>query len=338
MSAWYVMSSWGLYPLVPGEAQYALAAPLWESVHLPKVGADGVTFNRIGQGPYLEGRLPKNQLLSSEVPTYHTYLSQADLEVQPEHYFLTRSAIPEFEKNWSTYANMHPFVDRRDLDLLPAPRIEVARRFKGSTTASVWMTPSAPAPAQRIVTESQSIQISSEPGHSSTAYTTKKPNDWSVRVLEGQPNPQYNRGEAALVDGVRGDVDWRKGEWFGLQGQDLSVLVTPPTPKRFKRLEVDLSLLHDQRSWITYPKRVEMYLIKANGEEWLAAWSDYEEIEDIPAEIMHWRTDYMDQGPRMRPKIAGIRFVFKNAGPLPDWHLGAGGETFIFIDEISIQE
>ena len=24
MSAWYVMSSWGLYPLVPGEAQYAL--------------------------------------------------------------------------------------------------------------------------------------------------------------------------------------------------------------------------------------------------------------------------------------------------------------------------
>ena len=338
MSAWYVMSSWGLYPLVPGEAQYALAAPLWESVHLPKVGADGVTFNRIGQGPYLEGRLPKNQLLSSEVPTYHTYLSQADLEVQPEHYFLTRSAIPEFEKNWSTYANIHTYVDRRDLDLLPAPRIEVARRFEGSTTASVWMTPSLQAPAQRIVTESQSIQISSEPGHSSTAYTTKKPNDWSVRVLEGQPNPQYSPGEAALIDGVRGDVDWRKGEWFGLQGQDLSVLVTPPTPKRFKRLEVDLSLLHDQRSWITYPKRVEMYLIKANGEEWLAALSDYEEIEDIPAEVMHWRTDYMDQGPRMRPKIAGIRFVFKNAGPLPDWHLGAGGETFIFIDEISIQE
>jgi hypothetical protein len=83
---------------------------------------------------------------------------------------------------------------------------------------------------------------------------------------------------------------------------------------------------------------VEMYLIKANGEEWLADWSYYDEIEDIPAEIMHWRTDYRHQGPRMRPKIAGIRFVFKNAGPLPDWHLGAGGETFIFIDEISIQE
>ena len=354
MSAWYVMSSWGLYPLVPGEAQYALAAPLWESVHLPQVGADGVTLNRMGHGPCLMGCLPMDQVLRSDTPGlesidgeagvadlfegHQTYLSQEALEAHPEHVFFTHRTIPEIGRNWSTYTNRHPFVDRRDLDLLPAPRIEVARRFEGSTTASVWMTPSAHAPTQRKVTESQSIRVSSEPGHTSTAYTTKKPNDWSVRVLEGKPNPQYNPGEAALIDGVRGDVDWRKGEWFGLQGQDFSVLVSPPVAKRFKRLEIDFSLLHDQRSWITYPKRVEMYLIKANGEEWLAAWSDYDEIEDIPAEIMHWRTDYRHQGHRMRPKIAGIRFVFKNAGPLPDWHLGAGGETFIFIDEISIQE
>jgi len=157
--------------------------------------------------------------------------------------------------------------------------------------------------------------------------------------VEGQPNPQYNPGEAALIDGVRGDVDWRKGEWFGVQGQDLTVLVMPPVAKRFKHLDIDLSLLHDQRSWITYPKRIEMYLVLKNGEEWLAAWSDDETIEDIPAEIMHWHTTYLEKAPLWRrPKIAGIRFVFRNAGLLPDWHLGAGGETFIFLDEITIQE
>ena len=339
MSAWYVMSSWGLYPLVPGEAQYALAAPLWETVHLPEVGPEGVTLTRMGKGGYLTSCLPKDQVLRAWQRPDESFLSHADLEARGELVYFTTEALPDVEKNWVPYANSHPFVERRDLDLLPAPRIEVARRFEGSTTAKIWMTPGIHAPAEKNLTETQSITVSAEPGHSSTAYTTKKPNDWSVKVLEGQPNPQYNPGEAALIDGVRGDVDWRKGEWFGLQGQDLSVLVTAPAAKRFKHLDIDLSLLHDQRSWITYPMRIEMYLVQENGEEWLADWSDYPEIEDIPAEIMLWRTNYSAKAPVwLRPKIAGVRFEFRNAGLLPEWHLGAGGETFIFLDEITIQE
>ncbi len=54
---------------------------------------------------------------------------------------------------------------------------------------------------------------------------------------------------------------------------------------------------------------------------------------------MLWRTNYSAKAPVwLRPKIAGVRFEFRNAGLLPEWHLGAGGETFIFLDEITIQE
>jgi hypothetical protein len=35
-------------------------------------------------------------------------------------------------------------------------------------------------------------------------------------------------------------------------------------------------------------------------------------------------------------RIAAIRIVLRNPGILPSWHPGAGGETFIFADEISI--
>ncbi|MDG1253004.1 MAG: GH92 family glycosyl hydrolase [Schleiferiaceae bacterium] len=339
MSAWYVMSSWGLYPLVPGEAQYALSAPIWEKVHLPKVGSEGIAFTRRGHGSYLTGWAPNDRVLNSELPSYQTYLSQSELEAHTEHVFFTSTAIPELEKTWSTYANVHRFVDRRDLDLIPAPQINVPRRFEGSTSATITY-PFRRNNAQTIpISESRTLNIMSEGMHSSAAHTTKKPNNWSVQVLSGTPNPQYNPGVSALIDGVRGDADWRKGEWFGLQGQDLIVLISPPAAERFKHLDIDLSLLHDQRSWIAYPKRIEMYLIKDNGQEWLAAWSDYDEIQDIPAEIMHWKSDYSQSAPWWnQPKISGIRFEFKNAGVLPDWHLGAGGETFIFIDEISIQE
>ena len=338
MSAWYVMSSWGLYPLVPGEAQYALAAPIWDEVSLPALGPKGVYFTSQGSGAYLAQRATDD--LRAESPPRSSYLPHADLIGHSSYVFSRAIAPNDAENTWTLYQNMHPFVDRRDLDLAPAPQIKVPRRFEESTTATILRDGHQAMEAEtRSITESAIVTLKPKNGHASTAYTTKKPNDWSVAIVSGTPNPQYNPGDAALIDGVRGDVDWHKGEWFGVQGQDVTILVSPPRPKRLKAVNIEVTLLHDQRSWITYPKRVEMYLVKDNGEEWLAAWSDYPEIQDIPAEIMHWKTRYQANAPNWkRPKIAGVRFVFKNAGQLPSWHLGAGGETFIFLDEITIQE
>jgi hypothetical protein len=31
-----------------------------------------------------------------------------------------------------------------------------------------------------------------------------------------------------------------------------------------------------------------------------------------------------------------VKVSAKNFGKLPNWHLGAGGEAFIFIDEITV--
>ena len=37
------------------------------------------------------------------------------------------------------------------------------------------------------------------------------------------------------------------------------------------------------------------------------------------------------------PKARYIKVFAKNFGTIPEWHLGAGGEGFIFIDEIDIK-
>jgi hypothetical protein len=31
-----------------------------------------------------------------------------------------------------------------------------------------------------------------------------------------------------------------------------------------------------------------------------------------------------------------VKVRAKNFGKLPDWHMGAGGEAFIFVDEITV--
>jgi putative alpha-1,2-mannosidase len=50
MSAWYVMSSWGLYPLVPGEARYAVGPMLWDRASLRAKGLS-TDIVRSGAGP-----------------------------------------------------------------------------------------------------------------------------------------------------------------------------------------------------------------------------------------------------------------------------------------------
>jgi hypothetical protein len=36
-------------------------------------------------------------------------------------------------------------------------------------------------------------------------------------------------------------------------------------------------------------------------------------------------------------KARYVKIIAKNFGKLPSWHLGAGGEAFIFIDEIEVK-
>ena len=36
-------------------------------------------------------------------------------------------------------------------------------------------------------------------------------------------------------------------------------------------------------------------------------------------------------------KVKYLKIVAENAGSCPDWHLGAGGKTWLFADEISLK-
>ena len=38
-----------------------------------------------------------------------------------------------------------------------------------------------------------------------------------------------------------------------------------------------------------------------------------------------------------KTNVRYLKIVAKNFGKLPDWHLGKGGEAFIFVDELEIR-
>ena len=46
MSAWYVMASIGLYPLVPGQPHYQLSTPKWDEIQIELANGNTLKFTR----------------------------------------------------------------------------------------------------------------------------------------------------------------------------------------------------------------------------------------------------------------------------------------------------
>jgi len=161
------------------------------------------------------------------------------------------------------------------------------------------------------------------------AYLHRLPNDWKV-ALAGIPNPQYRAGgPQALIDGLRGDANWRTGGWLGFQQTDFSVTVD--LGKRQPLRRAGASFLQDQRSWIWMPSEV----IVSVSDDGLR----FKPVARLSSEVA---ADA--QGVILRSLVAKIdgtvaryvRIHAKNFGAIPDWHPGAGDNAFIFVDEILI--
>ena len=153
--------------------------------------------------------------------------------------------------------------------------------------------------------------------------------DLSVKLGQ-RYNPQYSGGgDDALIDGFRGSTNWRTGGWQGYQGVDFSAVVDLQSPRFVSR--VSAGFCQDARSWIWMPRRVEFYSSQ-DGEHFTLEGSveggcdpqDYElQIKELGIEI----------GKQTR----FIKVVARQLGAIPDWHPGAGAQSFIFIDEITVE-
>jgi hexosaminidase len=144
-------------------------------------------------------------------------------------------------------------------------------------------------------------------------------------------NPAYAAGgDMALVDGLRGSENFSDGRWQGFQGQDLDIVLDLQKPTEIKKISI--GLLQQSYSWILMPERVQFWT-SSDGK-------DYELVKEIPNAV-----DPKADGTIIRDvsaefndlKARFIRVVCKNPGKLPAWHHAAGGETFIFADEIVVE-
>lgn len=159
----------------------------------------------------------------------------------------------------------------------------------------------------------------------------KIPNNWTVK-LNRKYNKQYTAGgDAGIIDGLSGYKDWRKGGWQGYQSQDFEAIVDLQAKKEIS--EISSNYLQDSRSWILLPKEVE-YFISNDGINFksVGGWGN----------SGNWQTEetFTENVIIKLPKKVKTRYVkvvAKNFGVLPHGHQGAGGDAFIFVDEIEVK-
>ncbi len=141
-------------------------------------------------------------------------------------------------------------------------------------------------------------------------------------------NFQYSgQGDKTLTNGVRGSYDFTDEEWLGFQETDFEAIVDMGEQKEIRTLSCGFMI--NQGSWIFSPTEVA-YSISSDG-------VNYKEMghlkvdahkENNIQEVVHFKIDMVPTKARF------IKVRAQNIGQCPDWHAGAGGKAWLFVDEI----
>ncbi len=138
------------------------------------------------------------------------------------------------------------------------------------------------------------------------------------------------KGDGTLVDGLKGINDYWFS-WLGWKASDMSVTVDLEQTREVGRLAADF--LQVVASWVWLPREVR-WRVSTDGKSW-------ETVAALTPENPERRGDpFVERFEcRFPPRPARyVRLEATAAKHCPPWHHGAGGDAWIFCDEVMVFE
>lgn len=312
MSAWYILSSMGIYAVTPGEPIWSTVKPNFEKI---KVNFEKNYSSEISTGKDLKffgieiqhrKSLPlANDIIPVPVIQAESKSFKDSLEIDIKH-----PSIGGFWYRILTNSNTDiPFKQYKEEKIVINESATIEARFEAFNG--------------KVLERSNIV----------SATFFKKPNNYTINI-KSTYNPQYHAGgKDGLLDGINGSTNWRKGDWQGYQTQDFEAIVDLQNVKDVSNFSA--TFLQDQRSWILMPTKVEYYSSTDNINFTLIT-SVANDVD--PKKDENTIKDFSFTA--SKPINARyIKVKAYNYGKLPEWHLGYpyNGDAFIFIDEIIIK-
>lgn len=350
MSAWYVFSAMGFYPVTPGFPMYTLSAPVLDEIKINlENGKNFVIKNNVTSTGKENGEITSISINDKKV--YRSSIPHILIESGGKLGFNYEKNNDTTQYGVKTWYRPHTRIQAFPVVVSPTIKSE-AKSFKNKQEiklessfgeSNIVYTLDGSEPTKKstlyfkpIVIDTTciikaKIYTSGDSSSTTSASFHKMPHNWKI-TLNCKYNKQYTAGgDEGIIDGVYGETNWRKGEWQGYQSQDFEAVIDLGKPQTVSLLSANF--LQDTRAWIVFPSEIEFFTsndgkkFKSEGKiQNPVAASDYEvQLKKFTFKI---------------PKITKARYIkfkAKNYGKLPEWHLGYGGDAFIFVDELEVK-
>jgi predicted alpha-1,2-mannosidase len=301
MSAWYVLSSMGIYQVTPGIDKFDLTKGIFDKVVID-YGTNKKVLGYNESGDFKITSIPKKS-------------------------FPTIIPVPVIQ------AESKAFKDKLKIELKSQnPKDEIFYIFKKAhLDKPIWIKYEGSIEISETSTIEAYVKTNEGQSKTVSAQFFKKPNNYTINI-KSVYNPQYHAGGPdGLLDGIYGSENWRKGDWQGYQTHDFEAVVDLQTKKTIQ--EISANFLQDTRAWIVMPTEVSFYVSDDN-----VSFQKVATIANtIPANDYEVQTKKLTE--KLNTSGRYVKVIAKNFGKLPEWHQGFpfDGEAFIFIDEIEVK-
>lgn len=342
MSAWYVWSAMGFYPVTPGSPYYAVGSPLFDSVHVNLENGKRLRILAKGNSRtsvYIRSMKVDGVEQTSNLVTHDDFVKAKEIVFE-------MSEVPEVSRGTvsekrgamnSPYFYRAPLIKSegrifKDSLLINIVSLDRAMMLYGYNPGLMMMGENYRGPFYIHESTTLYAQCGDQNGKSGVTQASffKIPHQWNV-VLHSIPGKQYSaEGPISMIDGIRGTENWRKGDWHGYQKSDMDVEIQMAKEKKIS--EVNVGFLQDTRSWILMPTKMNIE-VSMDGKLWKSVGEVVNQVPDTNLEV---NTQILTaKFPPVKAKY--VRVKAKNYGVLPKWHQGAGYDAYIFCDEIEVK-
>lgn len=346
MSAWYVLSAMGFYQVTPGINLYIAGSSLFgeTTINLEK----GIKFpidarKVLDKNPYKLYK--KNSKLKKKFDKEYEHTKMND---ENDKYF-TGFSMNEENKRFQTekYAGINeneivtnPIIQGGTVSFQKTKSVSITSSQKDVT---IYFTTDGSEPANNstkytkplIVNKSQTVKAIAyntvgKKSFVTTAVYKKMAHDWAVKLNSNYEQMYDGGGALGLIDGIRGETNWRKGNWQGYQKADMDVTID--LKKVTSISTVTAGFLQDTRAWIVVPKQM-MVQVSSDGVTYktISDTNNFLPIEELTPQLKNVTATFAPI------KARYVRIKAMQYGKLPAWHESPGGDTHLFVDEIDVQ-
>lgn len=346
MSAWYVLSALGFYPVTPGANEYMIGTPLFPeaAIHLE----NGKTFTIKAKNVNDKNFYIQSASLNGNAYTKSFFLHQQIVNGGTLSFVMGNKA-----SSFGTTNLPSTSIENDKIVLNPVIEGGNLVSYSGSKTihivcnepgVTIFYTINGQDPnpdsamrykdpieiSNSAVIKAIAVDAKGNRSNVTTATFHHRSNNYTV-VSSAKYEQEYSAGGSdALVDEVKGTTDWRKGNWQGYQVNDVDVVIDLHNVKTVSK--VIAGFLQDSRAWIIMPKEL-IVETSVDGKNFTKVFdgNNFLPIEDLKVQTKDVTADFT------ATQAQYIRVKAIQYGKLPAWHEGAGGDSHIFIDEISIK-